>query len=172
MQRMNCQPSVAIAGSEQQNKTPQRTGTEKMILITTNDTDAVFARLQDTLTAVSRECDMPLQTMDGYIQRLNDLGLFHRNIICGPIVMTRSYGIDGPSDSGQLVQAAVTTDHGAAVIFWDSEDYYEANQSQVFEEEAMSRTVALCDCTPAIRSIVWPHIADLVERLMCQVVIE
>lgn len=144
-----------------------------MILITSNnDTEAALVRLRNTLTAVSCDSDMAMQSIDGYIQRLNDLGFFHRNIICGPIVMTRSYGIDGPSDSGQLVQAAVTSDHGSAVIFWDSEDYYEANQSQVFKEEAMLRVVALSDCTPAVRAVVWPHIAELVDRLMSCVVIQ
>jgi len=172
MEHLDNQSSVADAALTRENHHLPPTRIKEMLAIEDNDTGAAFDRLHDTLKKVSSEADIPMQSIDGYIQRLNDLGLFHRSIVCGPIAMTRSYGVEGPSDSGQLVQAGVTTELGSVAIFWDSEDFCEANQSQAFEEEAMMRAVALCDCTPAIRSIVWPHIAKLVDQLMSQIVIE
>ena len=110
--------------------------------------------------------DKHLQILDGYCIQLNRIGYVHRSIVVGPIVLRRSYGLDGPEDSGQLVQAALTTDFGSAAIFWDTEDYGDAIRTGDLERIAMESAVPLCKCESAIRSLVYPKIPNLVALLL------
>jgi len=107
-----------------------------------------------------------IKQFDSYITQFHSLGFVNRTIIVGPIVMRRSYGLDGPSDSGQLIQAAITTDHGVVAVIWDSEDYATSIQESTFDEDALDRARPLRECAPAVRSRVMPYVGELVLKLI------
>jgi len=124
-----------------------------------------LAQLCQSLRIGDHLADSPLLYLDSCLSQLHDLGFFNSTIVVGPIVLSRSYGFDGPVDSGELIQAAVTTDRGAAAVFWDSEDYAQLRNEEAFLSEAYWRVRPLRDCAPAIRSVVWPHIEPLLIQL-------
>ncbi len=145
-----------------------QTNGHKMKLVHKPLGTALFTQLCNSLQLSSQLVDAPMRSVDTYLAQMNRLGLFNRSIVVGPIVIRRSYGVDGRSDSGEFIQAAVTTDHGTAAVFWDSEDYVELKSSHDFEAEAWSRVRPLRECPPAIRSMVWPHLDSLLVRLIAQ----
>jgi len=142
-----------------------------MTVIRSFKKDIQLAKLCYKLQIGSQLADGPLRTLDGYLAQLNQLGLFTQSIVLGPVVLTRAYGVDGPNDSGQVIQAAVTSDFGAAAVVWNSEDYHAAQDDYELERDALDRAVALRKCAPAIRSLVWPHVSELVDELMGRVTI-
>jgi hypothetical protein len=129
------------------------------------NTEALIANLCSPLQIGAQLAEAPMRSVDCYIDQLNRLGLLNTTLVLGPIVIRRSYGVGGPSDSGQLIQAAISTEHGTAAAFWDSEDYALYKNDPAFEQEAMSRVRPLRDCGPAIRAMVWPHVSELLVRL-------
>ncbi len=140
-----------------------------MNLIPNADTEMVLAQLCHTLQLGSQLADAPMRTVDGYFAQLRKLGIFHRSIVLGPVIVSRAYGVDGPGDSGELVQAALTTNFGAAAVFWNSEDYSYAREAGTSESDAFAAARPLRDCVPAIRAVLWPHIPPLVVVLLGQV---
>ncbi len=140
-----------------------------MKLIPDADTEMVLAQLCYTLQLGSQLADAPIRAVDGYFAQLRKLGFFRRSIVLGPVIVSRAYGVEGPSDSGELIQAAVTSDLGAAAVFWDSEDYNRALESRTCECEALEAVRPLHDCEPAIRAVIWPHIPALVQKLLDQI---
>ena len=128
----------------------------------------LFAQLCSSLQQGSELADAPMRCVDNHLAQLKRLGLLRRSIVVGPVVISRSYGVDGPGDSGEFVQAAVTTSHGTAAVFWNSDDFAEFKSDNEFEAEAFLRTRPLRDCSPAIRSMVWPHIDLLLLQLIAQ----
>lgn len=132
--------------------------------------EAIIANLCGPLQIGAQLAEAPMRSVDSYIDQLNKSGLLHTTIVLGPIVIRRSYGVDGPTDSGELIQAAVSTAHGTAAVFWDSEDYVLFKGDPQFEAEALDRARPLRECPPAIRSMIWPQINELLIRLIssCQ----
>jgi hypothetical protein len=134
--------------------------------------DVVLGQLCHKLTVGSQLADTPLCALDSYLSQLNQLGLFNQSIVLGPVVLRRAHGVDGRTDSGELVQAAITTDFGAAAVYWDSLDFDDVKDSHDFEGEALDRATPLRKCAPAIRSVVWPHVPALVTKLLDRATIE
>ncbi len=105
--------------------------------ITEPNTEVMLAKLCYDLQLGLRLSERPLKVFDSCLEKLNEFGLFHESFILGPVVLRRSFGINGPSDSDELIQAAVTTDFGAAAVFWDIEDYCDAKHACTIESEAI-----------------------------------
>ena len=131
-----------------------------------NRAESVLAKFCEPLQIVAQRAEAQMRSVDSYINQLNRSGLLHRTIVLGPIIISRSYGIDSPSDSGELILAAVTTDHGTTAVFWDSEDYASYRHDPEFEAESLARARPLRDCPPAIQSLIWPQIKPLLMRLI------
>ena len=126
--------------------------------------DGSIGQVCETLQSGAQAAETHIRNVDLYIEKVSALGLVNRTIITGPIVIRRGYGIDGPCDSGELIQAAISTEHGTAAVFWDSEDYAWCRHHDQFEFEAMLRARPLRECSPAIRAMVYPQVNDL---LLC-----
>ena len=101
------------------------------------------------------------------VQRMRDLGVFHSSIALGPIVLRRHYGIEGPTDSGEIVQAGISSDSGLVAVFWDTEDLYEAHKADTgsMELDAAERSRPLAECGAAIRWLVAKHANTLARSL-------
>ncbi len=61
-----------------------------MHLIQSADTEMVLAQLCYTLQLGSQLADAPMRTVDGYLAQLKKLGLFHRSIVLGPVIVSRA----------------------------------------------------------------------------------
>jgi len=130
-----------------------------------------IARACDTLQRGALDMDAYLQSVDRNVVQLRSLGLVNRTIIMGPIVIRRRHRLDNATGSFELIQAAISTEHGMAAVFWDSEDFELSKQDELFEAEAMERARPLRDCVPAVRGLVSPHICQLLGELLgrCQI---
>lgn len=106
--------------------------------------------------------------VNGQVDHLQKLGIFHSSIVLGPIVMRRHYGIDGPSDVAEIVQAGLSSDCGLVAIFWDTDALHEATDagSPVGEWDAVDRSRPLSECSPIIRWLVAKHSKGLLEELL------
>ena len=113
--------------------------------------------------------DAAIKAFDKQVSELHHLGLIHRTILLGPVALTRGYAVGGPSISGEVVQAALASDGGAAAIFWDSEDRCLDLSVEETESEAMDKARRLADCPAAIRTAVWPHMNELLAKLIADI---
>ena len=125
-----------------------------------------ISRLCRTLDRRAQDAAAYMQSVDRNVAQLRSLGLVNRTIITGPIVIQRSHGLNGPSDSGELIQAAISTEHGTVAVFWDSEDFALYRHDEEFDAEAMERARPLRECSPAVRAMVAPHICHLLGELL------
>jgi hypothetical protein len=128
--------------------------------------EALIAGLCGPLQVGAQLAEAPMRSIDSYIEQLNQSGLLYPTLALGTIVMSRSYGMHCQSESNELIQAAVSTKHGTAAVYWDSEDYMDFEDDPDFEAEALIRTRPLRECPPAIRSLVWPQINGLLMRVI------
>src|SRR6056297_717158 len=123
------------------------------------------------LKAGAMLAEQQVVTFNGHVRELFEMGLFPRDCYLGPIVLSRGYGLDGPTDSGELVQAVLCTQSGAAAVHWDTEEYQTLNQEDDLAVSANDRAVPLQQCAPAIQALVRPTIPRLLDRLLNSVTI-
>ena len=128
--------------------------------------EAIIASLCGPLQIGAQLADAPMRSIDSYIKQLNGSGLLNPTIALGTIVISRSYGVDCHEESNELIQAAVSTRHGTAAVYWDSEDYLQFEGGPDFHSEAMRRARPLRECPPAIRSMVWPQVNKLLVQVL------
>lgn len=128
--------------------------------------EAIIASLCGPLQIGAQLADAPMRSIDSYIKQLNGLGLLYPTIALGTIVISRSYGVYCREESNELIQAAVSTRHGTAAVYWDSEDYLLFEDGADFHSEAMQRARPLRDCPAAIRSMVWPQVNKLLVQVL------
>lgn len=128
-----------------------------------------------SLTAQLHELEAGQHVWEGIIARVNhqverlqDLGVFNSTIILGPLVMRREYGVDGPADSAEIVQAGLSSESGLVAIFWDIEDLHEANKAELHAKDwdAIDRARPLSECSTQIRWLVAKESHGLLELLM------
>jgi hypothetical protein len=127
---------------------------------------AQLAKVCESLATGATFAKAYVQSVDRYIAQLRDLGLLNATLIAGPVVIRRSHGSDGPSDSGELIQAAISLEQGTVAIFWDSEDFALYQHDAGFEAEAMLRARPLRECASGIQTILWPAVNDCLAVLL------
>ncbi|EMI25189.1 hypothetical protein [Rhodopirellula europaea] len=113
--------------------------------------------------------DKAIGAADIAIRRAHQLGLYHHQLVIGPVAISRLYGPDGPPECVELTQAAVTTDLGCVAVVWCSDDYEEWLDSDELYDAVSKRCVPLCDCGPAVRVRLASEIPGLLRSLMWSV---
>ena len=121
----------------------------------------------------SLECDQhnlaaTITRVNVQVAKLREAGLFNETLILGPIVLRRDWGLEGPSDSGELVQAAMCSHRGLVAVFWDTEDLAEAESCDppMTDVDAQDRARPLGDCQPVIQWLVAKEADKLLDRLV------
>jgi hypothetical protein len=106
--------------------------------------------------------------VNSQVARLRELGVFHSTIVLGPLVMRRDYGVDGPGEGAEVVQAGLSSDCGLVAIFWDTEDLHEANKAEaaVKEWDAIDRARPLSECSALVRWLVAKESNQLLTMLI------
>ena len=107
-----------------------------------------------------------MQSVDRNIEQISFLGLVDRSIVMGPVVARRRHGANELSGSPVLIQAAISTEHGTAAVFWNVEDFAFNRHDSKFEAEAMKRARPLRECSRAVQAMVWPHLATMLGELL------
>ncbi len=140
--------------------------------VTLDSIIGTLAVVRDALVLGSHRVKTDLELVNQVIQQLSVLGLWQSQILLGPIVLRRAHGIGGPEGSGELLQVAVSSEIGIAMIFWDSEDLHAADLSGSVRQLAFDNAISLVECKPAIQALAWQHVPRLLTKLLVQTRIE
>jgi hypothetical protein len=110
-----------------------------------------------------------LPAINQQIQHFAALGLSH-TVILGKILHQRSYtpGL-GPTDSGQVYQAAIMVPGGLGIVRWDSEQHAALlDFPDGPESEASIHFVPLDECEAGIKALLVSEARNLLDQLVRQ----
>jgi hypothetical protein len=109
------------------------------------------------------EAELPV--INDLINQLAVIDLANGVIILGDVVYQRPYNPGaGPSDSGQVMQAAIAIPGGLGLVLWDSEVFAASAATDNLEREARSRFLPFANCSSAWKALVMQHAESLIER--------
>jgi hypothetical protein len=101
------------------------------------------------------------------IRRLATAHVIGPRLLLGSIVLSQPYSLEAEmSSSGQMVQAALSSQNGFGVILWDSEELAELNRSARLEYEAAQRFVPIGECPPAIKAAMLSELEPLLGQFL------
>lgn len=129
------------------------------------------ARLQQIDLAVRRVLELNearIPEVNAPIERLVSAGLApSQTAILSGMLHAQPYGVEGPSDSGRILQAAAPLPGGMGIVAWDSEDDADhACDPDASVREAFVRFVPFHELPPAIVGLLLPHLAPMVDRVL------
>jgi hypothetical protein len=113
--------------------------------------------------------DAALDGLNGLLARLYPLGLWQPTVILGPFVLTRSYGNLSRTDTGQAIQAVLSFPGGFGAVYWDTEDAVVAREAETLKAEVAPRMVPYEQCEPAVRALLAPHVAVLLQKALAKI---
>ena len=83
------------------------------------------------------------------------------------MVLARMYEVGiNRTDSGQVIQAVLTLPGGIGAVYWNSETWFRLDYDYEREAKALRGAVPYEECEPAIRGLLAPHVAAMIEKLM------
>lgn len=137
---------------------------------TLKDLRLTLERLNLQLQYVSECSEAELEGVNAQIRRLFENGLLERKILLGPIVFSRSNGVYGCRESGEVIQAALEVPGGFGAIHWDSDMLASVqNDREEHERQAYGSVVPFEDCPVAIRALVSQHAEELLQKLLSKI---
>ena len=93
------------------------------------DTRTLLEQLNLAIRQETEHAEPYFRTLNMQLRQLHSSGLFPNVALLGPVVLVRPYGVDGPWDTGEIVQAALGLPSGFGAIYWDTEEIGE-NQDE------------------------------------------
>lgn len=126
-----------------------------------------LARLLGELESEQSALEAVINQVNSQVGRFREAGFFNESLVLGDVILQRHWGIMGPQDSSELVQAAICSERGLMAVFWELEEYLDAQQRDgtAPEDDAQDRCRCLDECPPLIRWLVANKAEQLLERL-------
>ena len=83
------------------------------------------------------------------------------------MVLARMYEVGiSRTDSCQVIQAVLTLPGGVGAVYWDSETCFRLDYDSEREAKALRGAVPYEQCEPAIRGLIAPNAAGMIEEVM------
>ncbi|QDU59954.1 hypothetical protein Pan216_07890 [Planctomycetes bacterium Pan216] len=131
---------------------------------------ATLKQLNLRLRHLNEQAEARVEGLNEQFRALHATGMLHNLVLLGSVILSRPYGVGGPFDSGQSIQAALSLRAGVGAIYWDTEDAATlADDPDGYEREASGRVVPFEECEPAVRALLYSCIPDLVERMIKEI---
>jgi hypothetical protein len=103
------------------------------------------------------------------VSELGSTGLLTRQTLLGPTFTAPYEAGLGPSDSAQVVQAALSVPRGFGVCRWEMDEFLQLQSSPAFANQFESRARILFEpfeaCTPAEKKFLLPFLEEMLEDL-------
>ena len=134
------------------------------------DLRLTLERLNLQLQYLSECSEAELEGVNAQIRQLFENGLVERQIVFGPIILSRSSGVYGCRESGEVIQAALEVPGGLGAIHWDSDTLASVqNDEEAHERQAYGSVVPFEECPVAIRALVSQHADELLRKLLSKI---
>lgn len=106
-------------------------------------------------------------SLNHVVGSIADLNLVTEQVLLGHVVHMRDYTPSaGITDSGIVLQAALSIPGGLGIVTWDTDVYARARLSpDGLHGEGHHRFMEYASLDPAIRALLLPHVESLLTRL-------
>lgn len=117
------------------------------------------------------QAEAQIPPINDQIARLSRVRLLHKTALLGPVIYQRNYSdVNGPHESGQILQVALLIPGGIGIVSWDSKEYAALREpGRPPEAEAFRYFLPFDECDPAIRGLLLPHMEPLLEQLVLRI---
>jgi hypothetical protein len=137
----------------------------------TQTVSEMLAYLGELNVAIRRRLEVVeamVPSINESLDQLARIKLLNETCVLGEVILRRNYSAkDGPSESGQLCQAALLLPGGVGVVLWDSEEYAALEaQPPRWDKEVIMRFLPFEDCFPALQALLLPQIRPLLGDLL------
>ncbi|WP_146411622.1 hypothetical protein [Crateriforma conspicua] len=107
----------------------------------TEDLLSTLRQMTDELAAAIGVADRSIDELNRIVKAIDETGLLFPVVITGPVFLRRWYSPHGQDDNLQIVQAALSSEFGAAAVFWNGEEFDDLVNSDSMDDLAASRSM-------------------------------
>ena len=125
-------------------------------------------RLNVSIRAQLEQAEARIPAINVAIEQLSGIQLLPETALLGHVIFERHYcPIVGPTDTSQVLQAALLIPQGLGIVMWTLDEYITfRNAPNNHQGDITVRFVGFDDLEFAIKGLLMPHTQSLLDRVI------